>query len=68
MSIKPKYPLIEIDHGMVDGHALGVVSAVSSALRQAGVAKSEIDQYEREALSGDYQHVLQASLKMVSFR
>lgn len=68
VSIKPKYPLIEIDHGMVDGHALGVVSAVASALRQAGVSNSEIADYEREALSGDYHHVLQASLKMVSFR
>lgn len=68
VSIKPKYPLIEIDHVMVDGHALGVVSAVSSALRQAGVSNSEIAEYEREALSGDYQHVLQASLRMVSFR
>ena len=48
-----------------DGNAFSVVGKVSRALRQAGY-KDLVDQYMDEAMSGDYNHLLQVTMEYVN--
>jgi hypothetical protein len=48
-----------------DGNALSIVGAVSRALREAGVTDDDIAAYRTEALSGDYNHLLNVTADTV---
>lgn len=67
MAMTARYPQIRINCDDVVGHALNVVAAVSRSLQKARVPLAEIEEYQNEALSGDYNKVLQASMGMVTF-
>lgn len=66
MSIDVKYPEIEVELIGQDGNAFYILGAVSKALRRAGVSSEEIAQFNEEATSGDYDHLLQTAVKWVS--
>ncbi len=55
---KPIYSLIG-----VDGHALNIVGIGAKALKEAGADSEYINQYKKEALSGDYENVIQTTMK-----
>ena len=59
-----KYP-IEVKLVGEDGNAFVIIGKVVSALRRFGVAKEEIEQYQKEAMSGDYNDLLQVTMKYV---
>ena len=62
----PKYPDIEVELvNNVDGNSLAIVGAVKKALRRNGVPREEIKQFTDEALSGDYNKVLQTCMAWV---
>ena len=61
-----KYPEIEVQLTGNDGNAFSIMGNVSTQLRRNGVAKEEIDQYRKESMSGDYDHLLQTAMKWVS--
>jgi len=46
-----------------DGNAFAVMANVSNALKKAGYSKMEIDQFRREATSGDYNDLLATCAK-----
>ena len=48
-----------------DGNALAVLGCVRRALRKAGVSKEEINQYLKEATSGDYDNLLRTTMDWV---
>ena len=48
-----------------DGNAFAIMGSVKKALKQAGADKEYIDQYFKDAMSGDYDHLLQVSMKYV---
>jgi len=48
-----------------DGNAFFILGRVISAMRRAGYTAEEIDRYQREATSGDYDHLLQVTLAWV---
>ena len=56
---------IEVDLSKVDGNAYGVLAAVDRALRKAGAPQSDRDEYQREAKSGDYDHLIDTTMKYV---
>ena len=60
-----KFPEITVSLVGSDGSALAVVGAVIRALRKAGVAPRAIDDYQAEALSGDYNHLLSVTMETV---
>lgn len=60
-----KYPDVVVQLTGEDGNALSVVAAVATALRRAGVPGEEINEFRREALSGDYDNVLATALRWV---
>ena len=46
-----------------DGNAFAIMGRVTQALRKAKAPKEDIDQYLAESRSGDYDNLLQVSLK-----
>ena len=61
-----KYPEIEVQLTGQDGNAFTVMGITQKALRRAGVPKVEIDQYLEDAMSGDYDHVIQTAMAWVN--
>ncbi len=61
-----RYPAVQVPLIGRDSDALAVVAAVSRALEQAGVRQEEITNFYDEALSGDYNTVLQTALRWIT--
>ena len=49
-----------------DGNAFAILGRVSSELKRAGVPKDEIDEFLREAQTGDYDHLLRTAMEWVT--
>lgn len=62
-----KYPNIHVDLIGEDGNAMSIIGRTTRALRRGGVDKDEISQFTTEAMSGDYDHVLQTVMKWVDW-
>lgn len=60
-----KYPEIEVQLSGRDGNAFMIIGRVAKELRQAGVSAEEIKEFQDEATSGDYDHVLQTAMAWV---
>ena len=60
-----KYPKVTVQLSGEDGNAFAIMSAVRSALKRAGVEKSEVDKYVAESMSGDYDNLIQTAMKWV---
>ena len=63
-----RYPDITVQLTGNDGNAFMIIGAVSRALRRHGVGKEEIDAFTKEAMSGDYNHLLATCMKWVDVR
>jgi len=61
-----KHPEIEVELVGQDGNAFFVLGTVKQAMKRAGLAKSEIDEFMTDAQSGDYDHLLQTCMKWVN--
>lgn len=53
-----RYPEVEVLLVGEDGNAFTIMGAVARGLRKAGVSADEVDEYRRESMSGDYNHLL----------
>ena len=51
----------------VDSNAFAIMGAVTKALKKAGADEEYTDKYYAEATSGDYDHLLEVSMKYVEF-
>jgi hypothetical protein len=60
----PKYN-IEVNLTGNDGNAFAVMGAVTKAMKRGGISKEEVDAFRKEAMSGDYDHLLQTCMKWV---
>ena len=49
-----------------DGNAFAIMGNIKRALKRAGADKEYIDEYLKEATSGDYNHLLTVSMKYVN--
>ena len=54
----PKYPDITIQLIGQNGNAFNILGICLRAMRQAGLSKEERDAFQKEATSGDYNHLL----------
>ena len=61
-----KYPEIEVDLVGTDGNAFALIGKVRQSLKANGVSKQEIDDFSKEATSGNYNHLLQTCMKWVN--
>lgn len=64
----PKYPKIRVQLTGRDGNAFAILGAVTSALRKAKVSDEEIRAFQKEATSGDYDHLLFVCTEWVDAR
>ena len=51
----------------VDGNSFSIMGKVRRWMRDEGLGKEEIDNYTKDATSGDYNHLLVVSIEMVDF-
>ena len=62
----PKYPDVVVPLVGGDGNAFAIIGAVTNALRRADVPTDEIESFKTEAMSGDYDNVLQTAMAWVT--
>lgn len=62
----PRHPEIEVRLSGTDGNAIMVIGAVSRALRRGGVPDAEVSAFTVEAMSGDYDNVIQTAMRWVN--
>lgn len=60
-----KYPKVTVKLVGEDGNALAIVGRVKRALRDVGISREEIQAFQTEALSGNYDHVLSTCMQWV---
>jgi len=46
-----------------DGNAMMVIAKCRRALKASGYTKEQIEEFSKEAMSGDYDHVLQTAME-----
>ena len=64
---QPRCPDIQVQLSGQDGNAFAILGRTTGALRQAGLPQDEIDDYLAEATSGYYDHLLQTTMRWVSW-
>ena len=62
--MEPKYA-ITVQLTGNDGNAMSIMSNVGRALMRNGVPKEEVDSFYQEAMSSDYDHLLQTAMRWV---
>lgn len=60
-----KYPHVKISLMGEDGNAFMIIGRVQRALRTGGVPAEERDKFLQEAMSGDYNNVIQTAMRWV---
>jgi hypothetical protein len=60
-----KYPEIKVPLVGTDGNAFTVLGIVRRALARHGVPAADIEAYLDDATSGDYDHLLQVTMRTV---
>ena len=61
-----KFPQVEVELTGQDGNAYAILGAVSRAMKRAGIPTRDIEDFFEEAKSGDYDHLLQTTMKTVN--
>ena len=61
-----KYPNVTVKLVGNDGNAFFILGSVIKNLRRAKVSDEEISAYEKEAMSGDYNNLLDVTMKWVN--
>lgn len=63
---EPKYPSILVDLSTADGNAFAILGRAKKAVRRSDLPAEDkqriIDEYEAEAKSGDYDHLIQTTM------
>ena len=65
MEMLPKYPDVAVQLSGEDGNAGFMIARTGRALKKAGVPREVIQEFRVEAMSGDYDHVLQTIMRWV---
>lgn len=61
-----KYDNINVQLSGEDGNAFMIIGRVRKALKSAGVDSKEIEEFSEQAMSGDYDNVLQTCMQWVN--
>jgi hypothetical protein len=61
-----KFPEVSVKLVGEDGNAFAILGRVKKALRRAKVDKDQIEAYFKDAMSGDYNHLLRVTMETVS--
>lgn len=61
-----KYPHISVQLTGQNGNAFYILGIIEKALRKNKIPQTEIDQFIKEATSGDYDNLLRTCMKTVN--
>lgn len=61
-----RYPQVTVPLSGQDGNAMMIIGRVRAALRRARVTSDQINAFTDEAMSGDYDKVLQTAMRWVN--
>lgn len=61
-----KHPEVELHLSEEDGNAFAIMGRAIKAMRRAGLSSEEIKAYRDEATSGDYDNLLQVTMRYFS--
>ena len=64
----PKYPNVKVKLTGEDGNAFFIIGRTIAAMRKAKISEENITTFRVEAMSGDYNHLLQTVMTTVSTR
>lgn len=59
----PRFPNVVVELSGTDGNSMAILSKARRALRSGGASLEECDEFVNEALSGDYDNVLQTCMR-----
>ena len=60
-----KYPEIKVQLTGEDGNPFAIIGKTSRALKRGGVSAEEVREFQDEAMSEDYDHLLQTAMRWV---
>ena len=60
-----RFPEVVVQLSGEDGNAFAILGTVRRALKRAGVDAEAVDEFQAEASSGDYGHLLTTVMKWV---
>lgn len=61
-----KFPQVHVQLTGEDGNAFFIIGRVVKEMRRAGVSAEAIAEYQKDAMSGDYDHLLQVTMQTVN--
>jgi hypothetical protein len=61
-----RFPQVHVNLVGEDGNAFSILGRVRRAMHDADVAQEDIDAYHQEATSGDYNYLLEVTMRTVS--
>jgi len=61
--METKYPQVKVTLVGNDGNAFAILGACTKAARKAGLTTEQVQEFQTEAMSGDYDHLLQTAIK-----
>ena len=61
--METKHPEVQVSLVGHDGNAFAILGRCATAARRAGVSQEEIQAFQDEATSGDYDHLLQTCIR-----
>lgn len=61
-----RHPEITVQLTGHDGNAFAILGRVIAALRKGGATTAEVNEFQKEAMSGDYDHLLQTAMVWVN--
>lgn len=64
-TIQPKYPNVTVQLTGNDGNAFTILGVVTKAMRREGISREEQSAFTEEAMSGDYDNLIQTAMKWV---
>jgi len=63
--MEPKYANVKVKLLGGEENVFFILARVHKAMKSAGIPQEEIDAFDKEAKSGDYDHLLQTCMKWV---
>jgi hypothetical protein len=63
--MEPKYPNVKVKLVGQDGNAFAILGSVCLVMRRAGLPATVIEEYTTAATSGDYDNLLQVTMRYV---